>query len=351
MQSIHALRALPVALLVVAPLASQARYRVTADNEWFYQAAEGRRLAQIARGAEVQGGAIQGDWITVTLDGWIFASSVGPSPKPEFDLAVTPDGGENLRAAPGGALVGHLAKGFGLKQVATQTRWVRVQRQGWMKRASLLPLASVSTTTTPAGDSDTTTAGLTPGRRPGVTPPVTPPASDSAVVDPSKAQPNRRTTLYRAPDGPPAGAITSETPLRVLSRSGEWARVQFEGWVKTSDLQTNTPGVLVGVSAAELRTDPARFQGQVLKWRLQFIAVEIADDLRPDVPDGATYLLARGPSPEHGFVYVVVPDAKKALVASLAPLANIEITARVRVGRSRYLGNPVVDLMSLEVRP
>jgi len=339
MQSIHALRALPVALLIAAPLASQARYRVTADNEWFYQAADGRRLAQIARGAEVQGGAIQGDWITVTLDGWIFATSVGPSPKPEFDLAVTPDGGENLRAAPGGALVGHLAKGFGLKQLATQTRWVHVQRQGWMKRASLLPLAAVSTTTAASTDSDSTKAR-----------PSTPPG-DSSSVDPSKAQPNRRTTLYRAPDGPPAGAITPETPLRVLSRSGEWARVQFEGWVKTSDLQTNTPGVLVGVSAAELRTDPARFQGQVLKWSLQFIAVEIADDLRPDVPDGATYLLARGPSPEHGFVYVVVPDAKKALVASLAPLANIDITARVRVGRSRYLGNPVVDLISLEVRP
>ena len=339
MQSIHALRALPVALLIAAPLASQARYRVTADNEWFYQAADGRRLAQIARGAEVQGGAIQGDWITVTLDGWIFATSVGPSPKPEFDLAVTPDGGENLRAAPGGALVGHLAKGFGLKQLATQTRWVHVQRQGWMKRASLLPLAAVSTTTAASTDSDSTKAR-----------PSTPPG-DSSSVDPSKAQPNRRTTLYRAPDGPPAGAIAPETPLRVLSRSGEWARVQFEGWVKTSDLQTNTPGVLVGVSAAELRTDPARFQGQVLKWSLQFIAVEIADDLRPDVPDGATYLLARGPSPEHGFVYVVVPDAKKALVASLAPLANIDITARVRVGRSRYLGNPVVDLISLEVRP
>jgi len=339
MQSIHALRALPVALLIAAPLASQARYRVTADNEWFYQAADGRRLAQIARGAEVQGGAIQGDWITVTLDGWIFATSVGPSPKPEFDLAVAPDGGENLRAAPGGALVGHLAKGFGLKQLAAQTRWVHVQRQGWMKRASLLPLAAVSTTTAASTDPDSTKT------RP------TPPPGDSSSVDPSKAQPNRRTTLYRAPDGPPAGAITPETPLRVLSRSGEWARVQFEGWVKTSDLQTNTPGVLVGVSAAELRTDPARFQGQVLKWSLQFIAVEIADDLRPDVPDGATYLLARGPSPEHGFVYVVVPDAKKALVASLAPLANIDITARVRVGRSRYLGNPVVDLISLEVRP
>jgi hypothetical protein len=350
MQSTHALRALPVALLVVAPLASQARYRVTADNEWFYQAAEGRRLAQIARGAEVQGGAVQGDWIGVTLDGWIFATSVGPSPKPDYDLAVTPDAGENLRAAPGGALVGHLAKGFGLKQLATQPRWVHVQRQGWMKRASLLALASVSTTVTTAGDSD---SASTPGRRPGVSRPSdsTRAPRDTSAVDPSKAQPSRRTTLYRAPEGPPAGAITSETPLRVLSRSGEWARVQFEGWVRTSDLQTTPPGVLVGVSAAELRTDPARYQGQVLKWRLQFIAVETADDLRPDVPDGATYLLARGPSPEHGFVYVVVPDAKKTLVASLPPLANIDITARVRVGRSRYLGNPVVDLISLEVLP
>ena len=348
MQSIHALRALPVALLVVAPLASQARYRVTADNEWFYQAADGRRLAQIARGAEVQGGTIQGDWIAVTLDGWIFAASVGPSPKPDFDLAVTPDGGENLRAAPGGALVGHLAKGFGLKQLGTQPRWVHVQREGWMKRATLLPLASVSTTSVRAGaDSDSSkTPPVTPARGAGVNPP-----GDSTSVDPSKAQPNRRTTLYRAPDGPPAGAVTQETPLRVLSRSGDWARVQLEGWVKTSDLQTTTPGVLVGVSAAELRTDPARFQGQVLKWNLQFIAVETADDLRPDVPDGATYLLARGPSPEHGFVYVVVPDAKKNLIVSLPPLANIEITARVRVGRMRYLGNPVVDLISLEVRP
>src|SRR5256886_9214609 len=109
--------------------------------------------------------------------------------------------------------------------------------------------------------------------------------------------PTRRTTLYRAPDGPPAGAITSETPLRVLSRSGEWARVQFEGWVKTSDLQTNTPGVLVGVSAAELRTDPARFQGQVLKWRLVVIAAGGAARSRPRVPPAPPPPLARAARP------------------------------------------------------
>jgi hypothetical protein len=38
-------------------------------------------------------------------------------------------------------------------------------------------------------------------------------------------------------------------------------------------------------------------------------------------------------------------------VQALAPLANIQVTARVRQGRSRYLGNPVVDLISLETSP
>jgi hypothetical protein len=61
--------------------------------------------------------------------------------------------------------------------------------------------------------------------------------------------------------------------------------------------------------------------------------------------------LARGPVPEHGFVYVVVPDAQRAVVQGLAPLATILSTVRVRTGRSKFVGNPVVDLVSLEVLP
>ena len=109
--------------------------------------------------------------------------------------------------------------------------------------------------------------------------------------------------------------------------------------------------MLVGVSAAELRAEPDRYVGQTLRWTLQIIALRTADDLRPDIPDGATYLLARGPMPERGFVYVVVPDANRAAVEALSPLATVQITARVRAGRSRFVGNPVVDLVSLEVQP
>jgi hypothetical protein len=202
-----------------------------------------------------------------------------------------------------------------------------------MKRAALEPVAV----------SDT---GPGTASRPSSTP-----KPDSGTVEPSRAQSARRTTLYRAPEGPEAGTLGPSTPLRVVSRSGDWTRVQLEGWVKSADVATEGPGVLVGVTAAELRTDPQRYVGQTLRWTLQYIAIQQADELRPEIPAGRMYLLARGPLPERGFVYVVVAEAKQSLVSALTPLSIIQITARVRAGRSHYLGNPVVDLLSLEVQP
>jgi len=313
-------------------LVAQARYRVTGDGDWFCQQQGGKRLVRLQPATELLGGESQGDWQAVTLEGWIFLPSVGPTARAGFDLEVTRAPDENLRVAPGGALVAKLPQGFALTRVAEERRWVHVRRAGWMARGSLEPVAP---DTGPV-------AAASPARSPG--------DSNRTPADSTRAQPARRTVLYRAPEGPQAGMIAASTPMRVLSRSGVWTRVQFEGWVKTADLETAPPGVLVGVSAAELRTDPERYVGQTLRWTLQFIAVEQADELRPEIPAGGTYLLARGPLPERGFAYVVIPDAKRALVAALTPLTVIQVTARVRAGRSRYLGNPVVDLLSLEVQ-
>jgi len=312
---------------------SGGRYRVTADNAWFYQDVAGRRIARLARGATLSGGATRNDWI--------FSTSVGKSDKPEFDLLVTRAPNENLRAAPAGPLVAELAEGFGLKRATPDSsgRWRHVTREGWVLRSTLAPLADVvATRTAVAPDSDSVQGGLPPPPR----------GADTARVDSSRAQPMRMTTLYRAPDGPEAGTIATETPLRVLSRNGEWTRVQFEGWVKGGDLQAAPAGVLVGVTAAELRTEPQRYVGQVLRWNLEFIAIQKADDLRPDIPSGSSYVLARGPLPERGFVYIVVPENRLPAFRALTPLVTMQVTARVRNGRSRYLGNPVVDLISLE---
>jgi hypothetical protein len=89
----------------------------------------------------------------------------------------------------------------------------------------------------------------------------------------------------------------------------------------------------------------------VVQWVLQYVATQVADDLRPDIPEGSTYLLARGPVPERGFVYVMVPEIRRAQIETLTPLVELRITARVRAARSRFLGNPVVDLITLEVLP
>jgi hypothetical protein len=350
MQVSQIVRALPVVLCLLAPLASAqggGRYRITNDGEGFHQEPGGRRLARLARGAIVGGGVTRGDWMQVTIEGWIFATSVGPSPRPEFDLAVTKAPDENLRSSAGGALVAKLAEGFGLKKVGQDDRWVHVTRDGWVQRSALAQIPDVSATRTVDSAGAAPPQGVSPGHGPGDSTPARP------VVDgaPARAQPARATTLYRAPDGPAAGTVTAETPLRVLGRTGEWARVQIEAWVKATDLQAAPPGVQVGVSAAELRAEPQRYFGQVLRWTLQYIAVQKADDLRPDIPAGATYVLARGPLPERGFVYVIVPDGKLASIRTLAPLATIQVTARVRQGRSRFLGNPVVELISLEASP
>jgi hypothetical protein len=354
MQSSRAVRALPVVLCLALPLslAAQARYRVGTDGTWFYQDAGGKRLARVARGAILGGGESQDDWQAVTLEGWIFATSVGPTPRAGYDISVTRAPEENLRSAPAGALIGKLPQGFLLTRVAegSSSRWVHVTRAGWVEKSAVELVAPVVHSRTATADSDSSAPRPAPSRRPGAGPPDTG-AAAPALLDPSRVESARRTVLYRAPEGPPAGTLAPSAPLRVLGRSGDWTRVQLEGWVRSADLEIAPPGVLVGITAAELRADPQRYTGQLLRWTLQYISQQKADELRPEIPNGATYCLARGPLPEHGFVYVIVPEAKRTQLESLTPLATIQVTARVRTGRTRFLGTPVLDLISLETLP
>src|SRR2546426_5835381 len=261
MQFSHALRALPVvcslapALPATSPdtaVQAAARYRVATDGEWFYQEVTGKRLARLARGAIVAGGDTKGEWIGVTLEGWIFGTSVGVTPRAGFDLAVTRAPEENLRAAPGGTIIAKLAEGFLLTKLGENGAWVHVERRGWVRRVALEPVVVANSRT---AESDTSRAGSPPARRSGGADTPRP------APGPNRAPPAPRPPPYPAPDGPPAGARAPAPPPQVLSKSGEGARVQFEGGGKTSDLEAAPPGGLVGGSAAELRAEPQRFAG------------------------------------------------------------------------------------------
>src|SRR3989442_1624119 len=247
MQFSHALRALPVvcsfapALVIraVRPAASPdtavqaaARYRVETDGEWFYQEVTGKRLARLARGAVVAGGDIKGEWIGVTLEGWIFGTSVGVTPRAGFDLAVTRAPEENLRAAPGGTIMAKLADGFLLTKRGENGPWVHVERRGWVRRMALEPVVVANSRT---AESDTSRAGSPPARRSG--------GADTAgpATDPNRAQPARRTVVYRAPDGPPAGPLAPPPPPQVVFQSRGRGPGPFRGWGKKAGLRFAAP--------------------------------------------------------------------------------------------------------------
>ena len=156
-----------------------------------------------------------------------------------------------------------------------------------------------------------------------------------------------RTAILQVPDGDTTGVLGPRAPARVLARSGEWVRVQFEGWVRETDLRPAGEGVLLGVTGAEVRGRPEDFEGQMLQWTLQFLAIQTADELRREMPQGTRYLLTRGPLPEAGFVYVMLSDEQAARLSDLAPLTQLTVLGRVRVARSRYVGNPILELIDL----
>ena len=152
--------------------------------------------------------------------------------------------------------------------------------------------------------------------------------------------------MYSAPEAAQVGTLQAGTPTRILGRSGEWVRVQFEGWVRAGDLQSASGSAMSGVTAAEVRSDPARYLGRTVEWRLQLIAVQTADELRTEMPRGQNYLLTRGPLPEPGFVYVMVSEAQAQEFRAAPALQEMTLRVTIKAARSKYLTTPIVEYVS-----
>jgi hypothetical protein len=319
----------------VAPwsAAAQARARVTTDeNLRLAPRADASILARVSAGTEVSVSGPDGDWREVTLDGWIWSQSVRLSGG-DFDLVVGRSGGENLRVEPNGAMIARLEGGTLLDEITRREGWVRVRRTAWMWGGSLAPVRAEA-------------------RAPSPTAPAAPAAAPAR--DPLAAL-DRRTllpgsVLVTRPDGDTVASLAGRAGARVVTRADGWARVLVEAWVREADLGAPDDSALLGVTAAEVRGSGTAYEGRALRWTLQFIAVQTADEMRRDIPPGLSYMLARGPLPETGFVYVVLSPEQERAVAQLEPLARITVLGRVRVARSQYLGNPILDLIEFTVQ-
>jgi hypothetical protein len=323
-------------LLVVVfapPVRAQDQSEISTDTR-LRKEPEGVPLVSLPAGTEVEAKGARGDWHEVVVEGWIFTSSTAPTNRDGFDLVVRASEGENIRESPNGEVIGRVRNGTLLRKLETRGGWTRVSRAGW------IPSKAIASATT-ARD----TPAVAQPQPPRIQTPTVPTAPKTAG-DADRAAVARETGMFATPQGGQYGTLETGAPARVLGRSGEWVHVQVEGWVRDGDLEEGSAGTLTGITAAEVRSDPARYVGRTVEWRLQVIAVQTADELRTEMPRGQNYLLTRGPLPEPGFVYVTVSDAQAAEFRALPALQELTLRVVIRAPRTKYLTTPVVEYVA-----
>jgi len=319
-------------------------------------APRGVRLGRVTAGATFRATGSRDGSTQLAVDGWIPVASVRAVQRDGHNLAVSAAAGQRLHAGANGPVVGVLVRGALLDEVERRSGWVHVRRAAWVSssalRASPAPSPTGGNAAPPAAPPSTAAPPAPATARPGAA--AAPPAAGAArgdtgaaAGDPRLAVVRQRVALRRAPNAPAAGTLEAETPVRIAARAWGWVRVEAQGWVRESDLRPLGGAALDNVTAAELRAEPDRFRGQLLRWTIQFIALQTADELRPDFTPGERYILARGPAPEYAFAYVVVPADQAARVARIAPLATVTVLARVRSGSSAFLANPILELVDI----
>jgi hypothetical protein len=146
------------------------------------------------------------------------------------------------------------------------------------------------------------------------------------------------------PGGTSIGAAPDGLQADVIERSGNWVRIRTDSWVAAEDVVPMPPDS-ARITLDQLRSDPNRFVGQPVTWRLQFLSVQTADELRPELPPGMPYLLTRGPLPEAGFVYVAVTREQAQRFKTMNPLDEFVARGTIRAARTKYLPTPVIDLL------
>lgn len=324
--------------LVPSTLAAQSVATVSADQENLRQDPQGTRLASVMQGTEMTVLEEQDQWRQVRLEGWIWAPSVRSTNRNGYDLEVSADGGENLRATPNGEIRARAREGMLFTRLGRQGNWFRVQREAWMWAPSLDIRQVQEAGEGQGGDSSGGSGEGGSTEESGEAP-----AREHVVVG---ERPVRLHTTARGGDS--TATIYPGSDLEVLARKGEWTRVRMDGWVRAPSLVSpDSAGVESDLTAAELRQNPEKYQGRRVRWTVQFVALRRAEAIRTDFYEGEPFVLARPPGSSEGFVYLAVPPELLSEAQDLKALQSIEVLARVRTGSSSLMGVPILDLLAI----
>lgn len=360
-------------LVLVSAGSAQTRLRATSAAA-FLKEPGGIRLGSLVSGQAYATGRANGAHVETTVEGWIPSAAAQATTRDGFDLTLTAGGGEALRASPNGAVVARIQEGTLLNRIGARGSWVRVRRAGWVARSALGAVeptpdratvaAAQAKPVPPPPPPAASTAAPPPSTR-AATPPAatTQPAptsgqaarSDSAtpsedaplregVAGAATLKPGARVVATR--DGKAIALAEGSPDVEVIEQTRDWVKVRIEGWVRAADLASET---VAGpkITAAMIQTAPDKYVNQPVTWRLQFLAVQEADALRPEMPRGQLYVLARGPLPESGFTYLMVTKEQAAEFRRLAPLDEVRVDAVVRAGRTKFLPTPVLELVKV----
>ncbi|HET6762592.1 MAG TPA: hypothetical protein VFH27_02945 [Longimicrobiaceae bacterium] len=186
------------------------------------------------------------------------------------------------------------------------------------------------------------TAAMRAGSRPAAAP------TGRTAAPASTNPPARRTpvTVQTSPNGRMVAVVEADAPVQVLARDGEWTRVRLEGWTR-APIAGASAGDVAGVTLKAMQADPDAFKGREVDWTLRFVSLQVADALRTDFTPGESFILARDPNGETGFVYVALTPEQVPLARRMTPFSAIRVAARVRTGRSPLVGHPILELIRL----
>ena len=329
------------ALCLAVPLAAQT-VQVARPTDLLV-APGGRAIGSVQAGSALRQGVRRAGATTVTLDGWIESAKVAGR-RDSFPQSIAAGGTVRVRAGAAGdaRVVGALVGGAGIRVLERRGAWSRIRRTGWIPTSALAAGAPPARTTAGAPSSPSVPAdgpSEEASARPGTL---------GAVRAPKRA------VLHAAPlaadDAEPVAELPAGASMVEVARDRGWVKVRVEGWIPETEIVPADSSFTEGLRAVDLRVDAARVRGRVVRWDVQSISLQKADPLRRGLEPDEPYLLALGPVGENVVLYLAVPPALLAEARALPPMADLRITARVRLGRSEPTGAPILDLLTLTRR-
>ena len=303
------------------PAGSSQQLEVVVERTALKWSSTGRLLGHLNRGAPLERLGGRGGWTRVGVHGWMWRPSLARSGD---KYRVTPRR-ENVRARPNGKILGSLVRGVEVRRVGTQGRWFEIEMIGWLLSSAVREVAVAE----PAG-----AEGATGGESAPPTGTATPGIRRGTIGRLSES-----VGMRREPGGPEIATLPKGLNLAALETRGDWTRVRVEGWVPTGVVEAGSDA---DPTPAAVALDPEQFTGRRVAWTLEHIALQTADEWRTDFELGELYDLARSPSGDRQYVYIVVPPMLKDDFEQLAPFQTIRVEGTVRTGRSALTGTPIV---------